>query len=123
MHVRHVLEHVSGIVEWLDVVELGGGDEGADRGPAVGAPVGSGKTDTDDPESCRRWSSISLTVSPIRCSLPPQQGQSWRWTSKRTSSRGRCAGRLDLSSCVRAVLVRADGSMASALARSALRSS
>jgi hypothetical protein len=43
MAVRHALEHVFEIGEWLDVVELGGGDEGADRRPAVGAPVGSGK--------------------------------------------------------------------------------
>ena len=31
MPVRHALEHVFEIGEWLDVVELGGGDEGADR--------------------------------------------------------------------------------------------
>ena len=43
MSARHALEHVFEIGEWLDVVELGGGDEGADRGPAVGAPVGSGE--------------------------------------------------------------------------------
>jgi hypothetical protein len=43
MPVRRALKHVFEIGEWLDVVELGGGDEGADRRPAVGAPVGSGK--------------------------------------------------------------------------------
>ena len=43
MPVRHALERVLEIGEGLDVVELGGGDEGADRGPAVGAAVGSGK--------------------------------------------------------------------------------
>jgi hypothetical protein len=40
------------------------------------------------------WSSISLTVSPIRCRAPPQQGHALCSTSRRRSSRGRCAGRL-----------------------------
>jgi len=39
MPVRDALEHVLEIGEGLDVVELGGGDEGADRRPAVGAAV------------------------------------------------------------------------------------
>jgi hypothetical protein len=43
MAVRHALEYVLEIGEGLDVVELGGGDEGADRRPAVGAAVGSGE--------------------------------------------------------------------------------
>jgi hypothetical protein len=41
--VRNVFEHVLEIGEGLDVVELGGGDERADRCPAFNASVGSGK--------------------------------------------------------------------------------
>ena len=43
MPVRCTLEHVLEIGEGLDVVELGGGDERADRCPSVGTAVGSGK--------------------------------------------------------------------------------
>jgi hypothetical protein len=39
----HAREHVLEIGEGLDVVELGGGYEGADGRPAVGAAVRSGK--------------------------------------------------------------------------------
>src|ERR1700681_4535284 len=37
-------------------------------------------------------SSISVRVSSIRCSAPPQQGHSLLSTSITTSSRGKCAG-------------------------------
>ncbi len=43
MAARHAFEHVVEVGEGVDVVELGGGNEGANRGPAVGTPVGSGK--------------------------------------------------------------------------------
>ena len=43
MAAGHALEHVLEIGEGLDVVELGGGDEGADGRPALGAAVGSGE--------------------------------------------------------------------------------
>ena len=41
--VGHALELVLEVGEGLDVVELGGGDEGADGCPTVGAAVGSGE--------------------------------------------------------------------------------
>ena len=43
MAVGHALEHVLEIGEGLDVVELGGGEEGGDGRPAVGAAIGSGE--------------------------------------------------------------------------------
>ena len=38
---RHALENVSEVGERLDVIELGGGDESADGGPACAAAVGA----------------------------------------------------------------------------------
>jgi hypothetical protein len=43
MAVGHALQHVLEVGEWLDVVELGGGDERADGGPADSATIGSGE--------------------------------------------------------------------------------
>src|ERR1041385_469097 len=43
MSVRHALEDVLQIGEWFDVVELRGGDERADGGPARAAAVGAGE--------------------------------------------------------------------------------
>jgi hypothetical protein len=39
----HALKHGGEIGEGFDVVELGGGDEGADRCPALGTTIGSGE--------------------------------------------------------------------------------
>jgi hypothetical protein len=41
MAVRHALENVSEVGERLDVIELGGGNESADGGPACAATVGA----------------------------------------------------------------------------------
>ena len=43
MAAGHALQQVLEVCEGLDVVELCGGDEGADRRPAGGAAVGSGE--------------------------------------------------------------------------------
>jgi hypothetical protein len=43
MAVRHALEHVSEVGEWLDIVELCRGDEGADYGPSLSAAIGAGE--------------------------------------------------------------------------------
>src|SRR5262249_56520762 len=43
MALGHALEDVLEVGERLDVVELGGGDERANGGPAGGATVGSGE--------------------------------------------------------------------------------
>jgi hypothetical protein len=43
MAVRHALEDVSEIGEWLDVVEPCGGDAGADGGPARATTIGAGE--------------------------------------------------------------------------------
>jgi hypothetical protein len=43
MSARHAFQHVLEIGEGLDLVELGGGDEGADGCPSGAAAVGSGK--------------------------------------------------------------------------------
>jgi hypothetical protein len=42
MAVRHALEDVSEIGEWLDVVELCGGDERADGGPTRATTIRRG---------------------------------------------------------------------------------
>ena len=43
MPVRHAFEDVLKVGEGFDIVELGGGDQGADGRPPVGATVGSGE--------------------------------------------------------------------------------
>jgi hypothetical protein len=80
MPVRPTLEHVFEIGEWLDVVELGGGDEGATVAQRPAPPVGSGKqvilaasatgriapstasVSSSMPRSSRKWQS-RVTVS------------------------------------------------------------
>lgn len=43
MTAGHTLDHALPVGKGLDVVELGGGDEGADGSPSFGAAVGCGE--------------------------------------------------------------------------------
>ena len=71
MPAGHTLEHVGEIGEGLDVVELGGSDEGADGRPSVGATVGSGKqmvltTQRDRPDRAFDGVGVKLDAAVIK---------------------------------------------------------
>jgi ABC-type arginine transport system ATPase subunit len=61
------------------------------------------------------WSGISLTVPPIMCNGPQQQGHATFSTSIRLSSRSRCTGKLGRSTLALRADVFEDGGFASAL--------
>ena len=94
----------------LDVGEQGGGSEAFGDRPFwrrrlmnghAGPAAHSGTRIPVTRSRAGTLSSISLTVSPIRCSARTARQAR---LSNRTSSRGRCAGRLGRSSCALAVL-------------------
>ena len=75
----HALEHVLEIGEWLDVIELGGGDERADSRPALSTAIGSREEVVLASEAIGRMArSTVLVSSSMRPSLRKQQRASQR---------------------------------------------
>ena len=80
--IGHALEDVLEVGEWLDVVELCGGDEGADSSPADATTVGASEemvftAERDRPDRALDWIVVELDAAVIDKAaegLPAREG-------------------------------------------------
>ncbi len=93
MSAGHAFQHVLEIGEGLDLVELGGGDEGAEGCPSGAAAVGPGKQVVLATERNGADGAFDRVVVEFDATVIEESGEGWPARERITNGLGKRAGR------------------------------